>query len=50
MTHLVLEKHTLKIIVTNAQAWEGFKSNSYNTYNINDGRVDYCDARGENHG
>lgn len=46
----MLEKHTLKIIVTNAQAWEGFKSNSYNTYNINDGRVDYCDARGENHG
>ena len=37
-------------IFTNPQAWEGFKSNSYNTYNINDGKVDYCDARGENHG
>jgi hypothetical protein len=37
-------------IFTNPQAWEKFQPNSFNTYNINDGRVDYCEVRGSNHG
>ena len=37
-------------IFTKPLSWENSKSNCYNTYNINDGRVDHCEVRGSNHG
>ena len=37
-------------LFTNPQPWEHFKSNCYNTYNINDGQVDHCEYLGKNHG
>ena len=36
-------------IFTKPLSWENSKSNCYNTYNINDGRVDHCELRGSNH-
>lgn len=36
-------------IFTKPLSWENSKSNCYNTYNINDGRVDHCEVRGSNH-